>query len=75
MGGRDAPKNYKGNDSNLQTNLSGGILGEIVKRKARKAYFQFWNDFQSFIARLYGDTGFQRDRFLFRGQGRDYWEL
>lgn len=35
-----------------------------------------WNDFKSsFLPGLYAGGQFLRDRYLFRGQGRDYWKL
>jgi hypothetical protein len=34
-----------------------------------------WDKFKDLLLDLYGSNGFKRDRFLFRGQGRDYWKL
>jgi FRG domain-containing protein len=37
---------------------------------------QSWSDFKSsFLPGLYAGGQFLRDRYLFRGQGRDYWKL
>jgi hypothetical protein len=46
-----------------------------VEEKVSEVHLRSWNDFKSFLVQLYGDTGFKRDRFLFRGQGKDGWEL
>jgi len=68
-------KKQKGSASSPQTNSTGGVVGQIIERKVLEVHLRSWNDFKSFLVRLYGDTGFKRDRFLFRGQGSDYWEL
>src|SRR5262245_25847797 len=50
-------------------------VGAIVKGKVQEIHLTSWNQFKLFLVQLYGDHGFVQDRFLFRGQGRDYWEL
>ena len=49
------------------------------KRSARQVVetrLGSWNEFKShFLPNLYAGGKFLRDRYLFRGQGRDYWKL
>jgi len=50
-------------------------VGTIVEATVREVHLKSWDEFKSFVAQLYGNCGFKRDRFLFRGQGRSLWKL
>ncbi|MCI0559853.1 MAG: FRG domain-containing protein [Nitrososphaera sp.] len=58
-----------------KTTSAGTVVGTIVEAKVQEIHLTSWNEFKSFLVHLYGEKGFQQDRFLFRGQGRSYWEL
>lgn len=54
---------------------SEALVGTIVEQKLQEIHLASWNDFKSLLVKLYGGEGFKQDRYLFRGQGRSYWEL
>jgi len=54
---------------------NGTDIGTIVNAKIQEIHLNSWDEFKSFLVQLYGDHGFVQNRFLFRGQGRDYWKL
>ena len=48
---------------------------DFANGKVKLQEMESWNKFKSFLQDLYAGGGFQRDRFLFRGQGRSEWKL
>ena len=43
--------------------------------KVKEIRLNSWNEFKTYLVNLYGQGGFVKDKFLFRGQGRDHWKL
>lgn len=50
-------------------------VGRVVEGKVPEIHLPSWNEFKTFLVNLYGNQGFEQGRYLFRGQGRSYWEL
>lgn len=68
-----AKKRARGPRSRSST--KGKTVGRVVEGTVREIHLGSWNEFKSFLNTLYEGQGFRRDRYLFRGQGRDYWQL
>ena len=72
-----AKKKAKKRDPNATVSppRAGTVVGTIVEKKVQEIHLKSWNEFKSFLVNLYGEKRFEQDRYLFRGQGRSYWEL
>ena len=46
-----------------------------VESSVKSVKIASWNEFKTFLEKLYGKDGFKRERYLFRGQGQSSWKL